>query len=203
MVSTNFNPTNPETYELLMKRRSVKANDMLAPGPDHETITKILAAGMRVPDHGKLAPWRFIVLEGEAREKLGDVFADLAVTEYDANEQLVQKAKGYATQGPTLIIAISSPSTKHPIPEWEQHLSAGAACQNMLVAATALGLASQWLTGGGSYSPKVCKALGMTEKEKIAGLMFFGQHGERAPTERPRPNIDDHIIWGWPSDAAE
>jgi len=194
----NFNPENVATYDLLMRRRSVKARDMKGPGPDHTTVEKILAAGMRVPDHGKLAPWRFLVLTGEDRTRLGELIATGLVAENETSEKIAEKMKGYASQGPVLIVAIHSPSTERAIPLWEQQLSIGAACQNMLIAATALGYASQWLTGWASYSPTVTNGLGLAEGEKIAGFLFFGNHADRNPTERPRPTIENHISWGFP-----
>jgi nitroreductase len=193
-----FNTPNPATYDLLMKRRSDKAKDMTGPGPDREAMEKILAAGMRVPDHGKLEPWRFLVLEGAEREKLGNLIAAALVTENETNPNTAEKMKGYATQGPVLVVAISSPSNARPIPLLEQEMSAGAACQNMLVAATALGYASQWLTGWASFSPTVAKGLGLTDDEKIVGLLFFGNHGEE-PAERPRPDMAEHVTWGFPA----
>jgi len=197
MTVKNFNPENVPTYDLLMRRRSVKAKDMVGPGPDRNTMEKILAAGMRVPDHGKLAPWRFLVLTGDDRERLGTMIATGLVAENETSEQVAEKMKGYATQGPVLVVAIYSPSNERPIPLWEQELSVGAACQNMLVAATALGHASQWLTGWASYSPTVCSGLGLQQNERIAGFLFFGDHPEKEPTERPRPNPADHIQWGF------
>jgi len=192
-----FNPENTATYDLLMRRRSVKARDMVGPGPDKDTIENILAAGMRVPDHGKLAPWRFIVLKGDDRARLGDIIATGLVTEGETSEKVAEKMKGYATQGPVLVVAVHSPNLASAIPMWEQELSIGAACQNILVAATALGFASQWLTGWASYSPSVTFGLGLASQEKIAGFMFFGDHGEKTPSERPRPNTADHIQWGF------
>ncbi|WP_262694292.1 nitroreductase family protein [Kordiimonas aquimaris] len=198
----DFNTPNPATYDLLMTRRSVRTRDMASPGPDHNAIKKILAAGMRVPDHGKLAPWRFIVLTGPERAKLGKAIQDGMIAEFESSPKVAEKMSGYATQSPALIIAIYSPNDSRPIPEWEQQLSTGAACQNMIIAATALGYAAQWLTGWASYSKYVAKALQMKPKEKIAGFMFFGDHTEN-PKERPRPDPEDHTIWGWPADVAE
>lgn len=198
MSEKQFNPENAATYDLLMRRRSVKAKDMQGPGPSNETVEKILAAGMRVPDHGKLAPWRFIVLTGDDRMKLGELIARGLVEENETSEKVAEKMKGYATQGPVMIVAVHSPSTERPIPLWEQELSIGAACQNMLIAATALGHAGQWLTGWASYSPTVCKGLGLTNEERIAGFLFFGDHEDRDPTERPRPEFDKHVTWGMP-----
>lgn len=202
MAETTFNTPSAQAYDLLMTRRSVKTRDMQEPGPDREAIEKILAAGMRVPDHGKLAPWRFVVLTGPERAKLGEAIQDGMIAEFESSPKVAEKMSGYATQAPALIIAIYSPNTSRPIPEWEQQLSTGAACQNMVIAATALGYGAQWLTGWGSYSKYVAKALKLATQEKIAGFMFFGSHS-RQPTERPRPNPADHVTWGWPADAAK
>ncbi len=202
MADQPFNTPSLEAYNLLMHRRSVKTRDMRDPGPDREALKKILAAGMRVPDHGKLAPWRFIVLTGPERAKLGKAITDGMIAEFESSPKVAEKMSGYATQSPTLIIAVYSPNQSRPIPEWEQQLSTGAACQNMIIAATALGYAAQWLTGWASYSKYVSKALKMTAHEKIAGFMFFGSPS-RQPTERPRPNPADHVTWGWPADVVE
>lgn len=197
MSNQVFNIPNEKTYNLLMNRRSVVAKQMADPGPDDESVCKILAAGMRVPDHGKLAPWRFIVLRGTEREAFGTLIAAALRLENKASSSTAEKMKGYATQGPVLVIAISTVQDHPVIPAWEQKLSMGAACQNMLVAATALGFAGQWLTGWAAYSPTVATGLGLTLTERIAGLMFFGHAGE-APTDRKRPVFDDHVTWGFP-----
>ncbi len=105
---------------------------------------------------------------------------------------------GYATQGPVLVIAIFSPSNEKPIPIWEQWLSTGSACQNMLISATALGFASQWLTGWAATSSAVAGGLGLCEHEQIAGFMFFGDHPEKQPSERPRPVFEDQVHFGFP-----
>jgi nitroreductase len=199
VTNTKFNPKNAATYDLLMRRRSVKARDMKGPDLSRATVEQILQAGMRVPDHGKLAPWRFLVLVGDERAKLGDLIARGLVAEKETSDKVAEKMKSYATQGPVLIVAIHSPRMDHPVPLWEQQLSLGAACQNMLVAATALGLASQWLTGWASYSPTVTSGLGLSAEEKIAGFLFFGNHGDKIPSERPRPVFEDHVSWGLPN----
>ncbi len=195
---TVLNTPNPSAYQTLLSRRSVKAKDMLGTGIDRPTLTKILQAGMRVPDHGKLTPWRFIVLEGDDRAKLGTLIKNALVTEGEASAEIAEKMQGYAKQGPTLVIAVYSPSNAKSIPEWEQMLSTGASVMNMLNAATALGIASQWLTGWASFSPTVMTGLGLKDNEKIAGLIFFGAHPEAAPTERPRPTLDERTHWGFP-----
>jgi nitroreductase len=193
--NTTLNINNPETLNLLMSRRSVKAKDMIGPGPDRETLEAILTAGLRVPDHGKLTPWRFIILEGEEREKLGDMIADALIKENNTSEKIAEKMKGYATQGPTLIIAVFSPSSERPIPIWEQWLSMGASCQNILIAATALNVASQWLTGWASTSSTVADGLGLSEMEQVAGFIFLGKQKDM-PDERPRPSLSDRVVFG-------
>ncbi|WP_417449297.1 nitroreductase [Kordiimonas sp.] len=193
-----FNSPNPETYDLLMNRRSVKARDMVGPGPGEGEIKKILDAALRVPDHGKLSPWRYLVLEGSERDKLGDLIARALVEENESSPKVAEKMKGYATQGPVLVVAISSTNAESSIPVWEQELSAGAACQNMIIAATALGYASCWLTGWASYSPTVKGGLGLAPHENIAGFIFFGNQADE-PSERPRPEFDSHVTWGFPS----
>ena len=193
-----FNKPNADTYDLLMNRRSVKARDMAGPGPDREAMKKILEAALRVPDHGKLFPWRYLVLEGDAREPLGDLIARALVEENESSPKVAEKMKGYATQGPVLVVAISSTNADSPIPVWEQELSAGAACQNMIIAASALGYVSCWLTGWASYSPTVKGGLGLAPHENIAGFVFFGNQAEE-PGERPRPEFDSHVTWGFPS----
>ena len=141
-----FNPSSDDTLKLLLNRRSVKAKAMVEPGPDKAQLTEILKAAMRVPDHGKLSPWRFIVLSGEDREKLGSLITKGLKSEGEVSEKVADKMAGYATQGPILIVAISSPVEHRAIPPFEQQLSMGAACQNLLVAAHAQGFVGQWLT---------------------------------------------------------
>ena len=196
-MSEPLNTPSSEAYTLLMRRRSVRAREMTGPGPDRTTLEKILAAATRVPDHGKLTPWRFIVLEEDERRKLGDLIVCALLEENASSEKNAEAMRGYATQGPTLVVAVYSPSDRKPIPEWEQQLSMGAACQNMLVAATALGHVGQWLTGWATYSPSVMRGLGLGPRERIAGLLFFGGQDE-PPAERDRPDLDDLVTWGFP-----
>lgn len=192
-----LNSANPETLNLLLNRRSVKTKDMVEPGPSHNELTQILTAAARVPDHGKLVPWRFIVVDGDERSTLGNIIADALAAESDVSEKVREKMKGYGTQAPTCIIAIYSPSCERPVPVWEQHLSTGAACQNLLIAAHALGYVGQWLTGWAAYSKTVWKELGLHHDEMIAGFIFLGSQSKE-PSERPRPDMDTVIKWGLP-----
>ena len=191
----SFNISNPQTLNLLASRRSVKAKAMVDPGPDRDQLREILKAAMRVPDHGKLSPWRFIVLAGDDREKLGALISQGLKNEGEVSDKVCEKMAGYATQGPTLIIAVSSPVEHRAIPSFEQQLSMGAACQTLLIAAHALGFVGQWLTGWAATSTTVHAGLGIKSHEKIAGFIFLGSQ-EREPSERPRPNFDDVVQWG-------
>lgn len=191
----SFNTSNPQTLNLLMKRRSVKAKAMTDPGPDRAQLSEILQAAIRVPDHGKLSPWRFIVLTGEDRNKLGALISQGLQSEGDVSQKVCEKMAGYATQGPVLIIAVSSPVEHRAIPPFEQQLSMGAACQTLLIAAHALGFVGQWLTGWAATSPTVKDGLDIKSHEKIAGFIFLGSQACE-PSERPRPNFDDIVQWG-------
>ncbi len=187
-------PTTP--LSLLATRRSGKPRDLVAPGPDEAQLRRILSAGMRVPDHGKLAPWRFVVIEPERRP----VFADLIEEAYladrpQAGPEERESSRQFALQAPTLVVVLSTPRHDSKVPVWEQELSAGAACMNILTAAHAMGFLGGWLTGWASYSEMVLRALGGSETDRIAGFLFLGTSG-RAQEERPRP-VYDEIVSTW------
>jgi nitroreductase len=184
--------------ELLSKRRSVKAQDLREPGPDGETLRSMLEVAIRVPDHGKLGPWRFLVLRGEARGELGEVlasrFRDLNPEE---PEDVIDLERGRLERAPVVVVTISSPNPKAvKIPLWEQQLSAGAACQNLLNAALFAGFGAQWLTEWCAYDETVAKALGLGEHERIAGFLYIGSVDE-PPSERGRPNYESRVS-DWP-----
>lgn len=186
-----------DTIELLLTRRSVKAIEMIEPGPDAGQLETILRAGMRVPDHGKLGPWRFIRFLGEARTAFGDVLVE-AFRASNPGETIerAQLEHGRFARAPVVIGVVSSVTPEHKIPEWEQVLSAGAACQNMLVAAHALGFSAQWLTEWYAYDPGVRRALGLSGHERIAGWIYLGT-ARRAPDERVRPEYETRVAdWG-------
>lgn len=180
--------------ENLLTRRSVAANDLCEPGPTDDQLQQILAAAHRVPDHGKIGPWRFIVFKGDAREhfscKLGEIFAK---ENPEASDKLTQFESERLVRAPLVIAVIASPVVEHPkIPEWEQILSVGAACQNILVAALALGFGAQWLTEWYSYNEKVKALLKLKASEKVAGFIYIGSYAEK-PTERPRPDLQERL----------
>ncbi len=183
------------TLELLAKRRSIKAVDMGSAPLSTEQIDTILRAGLRVPDHGKLAPWRFVVFEGEGRGRFGQVLeAAYAKTFPDAAPSSYAFERGRFERAGAVIAVISAPRLHPKIPVWEQHLSAGAACQNMLIAGTALGLACQWLTEWYAVDADVQAALGLGDGEQIAGFLYFGSRLQE-PDERDRPDFDAVVSW--------
>jgi nitroreductase len=183
----------PDALDLLKTRRSAKPRDMSGPGPSATELDTILSLGARVPDHGKIAPWRFIVFEGEARLRAGAVIAGVfaAKTPGATPEQIEIERRRFADA--PLVIAVISSVKPHPkVPAWEQELSAGASAMNIVIAATALGYAANWLTGWMAFDRDVLTGLGLTADEKLAGFIHIGRIAQ--PVEdRPRPNLDDLV----------
>ena len=180
-----------ETIELLHKRRSVVAKNMVPPGPTEQELAQILRAGMRVPDHGKLAPWRFVIFENEARTSFGNVLAKVfSAKNAEATPEQIEFERARFERAPLVIAVISTVLEKHPIPVWEQELSSGAACQNMLIAASAMGFGAQWLTEWYAFDPDVKDMLGLRSGERIAGFIYVGTaHDEPVERKRPRPHV--------------
>jgi nitroreductase len=194
-----------DTIELLLKRRSVVAANITEPGPDAAALDTILRAATRVPDHGKLAPWRIQVLHKEGQRRLGDVLADLFAGEIpDANDKQVEFERQRPQRAPLLLVVTAKIRKHHKIPEMEQMLSGGAVCTNILIAANALGFCAQWLTEWPAYRPEVARALGHDpESDQIVGLVYIGTPVE-APAERPRPALGDVVSeWTGETVAAE
>lgn len=180
---------------LLSTRRSGKPRDLAAPGPDHAQLRQILEIAARTPDHGKLAPWRFVIVPSDKRADLARVITDAYRAERPQAARLeIEALEQFATQAPALVVVLSSPKVDSHIPLWEQQLSAGAACMNLLHAAHALGFAGGWLTGWSAYSDAVRDAFG-AEPERIAGFIFLGTPGKQLE-ERPRPD-PQNIISTW------
>lgn len=188
-----LNVAHPSAIDVLLTRRSVKARDMVGPGPDAAALEAILEAGRRVPDHGKLTPWRFFVFTGDARQAFGEVIRAAYLAEDPAPSQPTAKGlSGYPTQAPVCVALASTPSDRKPIPLWEQQLSAGASGMAMLAAAHMLGYVGQWLTGWPAYSEGVKRHLGLAETDAIAGFYFFGSQKDM-PDERDRPAPDEVV----------
>jgi len=172
---------------LLATRRSGKPRDMAGPGPDAAQLRAILAAAIRVPDHGKLAPWRFVVVGQEQRDAFAALLRDAYLADKPAAGRLELEAiDQFAHQAPTLVVVLSKPAHASHIPIWEQELSAGAACMNLLLATHAAGFVGGWLSGWAAYSNAVRDAFGEGD-EKIAGFIFIGSP-TRPLEERPRPD---------------
>ena len=189
-----FNDTS-SPLALLRTRRSGKPRDMVAPGPDAAQLRTILSSAIRVPDHGKLAPWRFVVVRRDQRVALAKVIVDAYLAEKpDAGRLEIDAMEQFAHQAPALVVALSAPVSQSKIPIWEQQLSAGAAIMNLLTAAHALGFVGGWLTGWPSYNKTVRDAFG-TGDERIAGFIFLGSPA-RPLEERPRPDYAD-VVREW------
>lgn len=186
---------NPTLHHLL-SRRSVSANSLGEPGPSQAEIEQILTAASRVPDHKKLAPWRFILFQGEARRAFGDVLAEVCrAEEKDVSKFRLETEAARFLRAPLVIAVISRPVKNPAAPEWEQILSAGAACQNLLIATTSLGYGAQWITEWYGYSQGVRDALKLADNERVAGFIYIGTAKEK-PDERERPALSD-IVQAW------
>jgi nitroreductase len=179
---------------LLRTRRSGKAREMIAPGPDAAQLADMLALAARVPDHGKLTPWRFVVVPETARGALADLIEAAYRAEKPAAARLeIEAMRGFAVQAPSLVVLLSHPVTSH-IPPWEQELSVGAVALNLMHAAHAMGFVANWLTGWAAFSPAVASALG-EPGERIAGFFFIGTQGKPLE-ERPRPDMAQVVrVW--------
>jgi nitroreductase len=181
----------------LQTRRSVSAAAMTEPGPDRETLFAMLTIAARVPDHKKLAPWRFIVLEGAARAAFGEKLAAIcAANEPDASPVRLETERTRFLRAPVVVAVISSPKPHPACPEWEQVLSAGAACVNLLHASAAMGFGAQWITEWYGFDDRVKAAFGLAPQERFAGFVYIGTPAEK-PTERERPDLD--AITSFPS----
>lgn len=179
----------------LSTRRSGKPRDLVAPGPNADELRKILTIGMRTPDHGKLAPWRFVIVPDDRRAAFGSVLADAYARQRPDAGKLEREANAqFAHKAPALVVVLSNPQRDSKIPAWEQELSAGAACMNILHATHAMGYAGGWLTGWATYDDAVRDAFGGPD-ERIAGFLFLGTAGGEM-SERPRPDYDDVVsVW--------
>ena len=174
----------------LRTRRSGKPRDLAGPGPSPEQLDAMIEIAARTPDHGKLFPWRFVIVPETARAALGEkLVAILRSEKADCTARDEEAAIQFATQAPALVVVLSAPVVPHKIPAWEQELSAGAACMNLLHAAHAMGFAGGWLTGWAAYSDAVRDLFGEAP-QKVAGFVVIGTPA--APLEeRPRPSLSE------------
>jgi len=184
--------------EFLSVRRSVKPDRLAEPGPNAAELETILTIAARVPDHKKLAPWRFVVIDGEARVQLGEVIAEacIAVEKEPPSHVRLDMERSRLTRAPLVIAVISRVVPHRSAPEWEQVLSCGAACLNLCLAANALGYGTSWLSEWIAYNKDVAAALKLAENERVAGFIYIGTPVERSD-ERERPALSDIVTrWG-------
>jgi nitroreductase len=183
----------PDAIELLKLRRSVKAMELNAPGPTAGEIETILTIASRVPDHGKLVPWRFIVFEGDARVKAGEtIAAAFRASRPGATPDQIAFEQNRLARAPLVVAVVSRAQPHVKIPQWEQILSAGAAAMNLVLAAHSLGYAASWTTEWYAYDRQVLDALGLAPHERIAGFVHIGRPA-RPPDDRDRPRLADIV----------
>jgi nitroreductase len=182
-----------DTIKLLGRRRSAPPAQMRGPGPDAAELQSLLTLAARVPDHGKLAPWRFIVFEGEGRARAGDVLAEIyARREPQAEAARIDVERGRFSRAPLVIGVVSRAAPHVKIPLWEQEMSAGAVCMALTVAATSMGFRTAWLTEWCAYDREVLARFGLAEHEKIAGFIHIGRL-DAAIEDRARPDLADLV----------
>lgn len=185
-----------ETLALLETRRSLPLRALLPPGPTPQELDRMLAIAARVPDHGRLVPWRFIVMEGEAREQAGARLDALyAAQNPGLAPDKVRMWRDYLTRAPITVIVVSRADPAAKIPELNQILSVGAACMNLVVAATALGFSALWLLKWPGRDPAAAALLGVGAGERVAGFIHIGRPATR-PEDRPRPALAD-VVTRW------
>lgn len=183
----------PDALELLKTRRSVKPMELGAPGPTASEIETLLTIATRVPDHGKLAPWRFIVFEGDARLKAGETIASVFHADHpEATPDQLAFERQRLARAPVVITIVSRAAPHVKIPEWEQQMSAGAAAMNLVNAAHALGYAASWITEWYAYDRRVLDTLGVAANERITGFVHIGRPA-KPPEERDRPKLADIV----------
>lgn len=179
---------SPEARTLIALRRSISKRSLSEPGPSQAQLDELLTVATRVPDHRRLAPWRFLVFEGRARDAFNQRAVEIQKQENtDASETMLADTAGYFTRAPVVVAVISSPDVTHKTPVWEQELSCGALCHNLLLAANASGWAGCWLTEWIAFSPGIDRLLDLSEHERIAAYIYLGT-ATAAPQERMRPD---------------
>ena len=183
----NEAPGRSEAETCLATRRSTAPDCLAAPGPNSVELDRIIEIALRVPDHGRLGPWRLIVIAEEAKTRWLTQLMELAETRPDAPK--ARASAGKLQSAPLVVVVVSSPNVEHKVPVWEQTLSAGAVCMNLLNGAAAMGFGANWLTGWLAYDPKATVMLDLADHEKVAGMVLIGSIGECAP-ERERARAE-------------
>jgi nitroreductase len=191
--------SNP-MLEALQARRSVPSRQLTTPGPDPATLMRMLECAVRVPDHGKLVPFRFLRIQGDARHALGEILVRRALQrDPQAAEAALEKDRARFSHGPLVVTVVARLAAGHKVPEQEQLLTAGCVCFALLQAAQAFGFGAQWLTGWAAYDAVVQEALGLAKDERVAGFIHIGTAKLEAP-ERERPTVAD-LLADWPAHA--
>jgi nitroreductase len=186
------NAPSPDVLAFLARRRSASAMTLSGPGPSETELRTLLTLAARTPDHGKLAPWRFVLLQGPRKQAFVAALGVIATARPDA---IKAQAKLGKIRVPPTTVAVISRVVAGEIPEWEQRLSAGAVCAMMIVAAQAMGYGANWITDWYAYDPAALRLLGLTDGEQVAGFVHLGTPTE-APLERARPEIDA-LVTSW------
>ena len=179
-----------ELEDRLARRRSAPAQALTVPGPTQDQIARILELGARTPDHGKLFPWRFVVIGPNSRTNLAEALTPLAARQPQPDK--ARAVLGKLTAAPVTILVVFTPVPSQKVPVWEQQLSAGAVCMNLEHAAGALGFSTSWITDWYSYDAEALALLGLTEGEQVAGFIHIGTLAE-PPLERPRPDLSAKV----------
>ncbi len=183
----------PDALQLLKTRRSVKPIELTDPGPTPDEIDSLLTIASRVPDHGKLTPWRFILFEGDARFSAGAKIAAVFVADRaDATPEQIEFERKRLARAPLVVAVVSRAGVHVKIPEWEQELSAGAAAMSLVIAAHAMGYAASWITEWYAYDRRVLDAFGLGPNERIAGFVHIGRPAN-PPEDRERPRLTDIV----------
>lgn len=183
----------PDALQLLKTRRSVKPMELVGPPPTAAEIDTLLTVATRVPDHGKLKPWRFIVFEGDARLKAGKTIAEIfRADRADATPDQIEFESKRLARAPLVIAVVSRAAPHAKIPEWEQQLSAGASAMNLVTAAHAMGYAASWITEWYAYDRRVLDAFGLAPNERIAGFVHIGRPA-KPPEDRERPPLSEIV----------
>lgn len=181
-----------ETLALLARRRSLKLMLLQAPAPSSEELDALINLAARVPDHGKLGPWRFVIIDGEGRARAGAALEQVIRNDEGVDDARREFVRGWFNRAPACVMVVSSPRPSPKVPEWEQVLSAGAVCFNLLLAAHALGYAGSWLTEWPTFDERARVALGLAAEERVAGFVYLGTAAQGA-AERVRADVSSRI----------
>lgn len=185
-------PAASAAADILTRRRSPTPDALVGPGPTREETDRLIEIALRVPDHGRLSPWRLVLITGEAKQRWVEKLLELADQREDAPKTRVSTRK--LASAPLVVVVVSAAIPGHKVPEWEQWLSAGAVCMNLVNGAHALGFGANWITGWHAYDEQATALLGLEEGQKVAGVVLIGSVAVQA-AERPRACAGDVARW--------